>query len=106
DLSRGATLGAADIAADSSADPAAIEGWVTQRVVRRGEVLHEPAITRPSLVKAGTPVHLQATVDGVTVSRDGTAITAGSLGDQVRVRLDAQRTVTAVVAGPATVKLP
>ena len=97
---------AADVAADSAADATTIDGWVTQRVVRRGEVLREPAIARPQLIKSGSAVHVQASVDGVLVSRDGTALNTGSLGDQVRVRLDAQRTITGIVAGPATVKLP
>ena len=106
DIPRGATIAAADIAADSSADAAAVDGWVTKRLVRRGEALREPAIARPQLIKQGTLVKLQASVDGVTVERDGTALNGGSLGDVVRVRLDAQRTVTGTVAGPATIKLP
>lgn len=107
ELARGTLLAAADIATDTTAARAlapAIVGWEVRRLVKAGEPLRAPAISPPTLVFAGTVVTVVADVDGVRVSRPGTAMGAGSLGERVRVRLDPQRTITAIVAGPATVR--
>ena len=106
DLPRGLVLSLGDIVAEADGNPASIDGWITRRIVRQGEALREPAIAPPQLVHAGAPVRVQATVDGIVVSRDGTALGPGVLGERVRVRLDAQRTITGPVTGPATISLP
>ena len=106
DMARGTVLASTDIVADSSADAKRYDGWITRRIVRQGEVLKEPAIGQRLLVATGSRVRLEAVVEGVVVSRDGIATAAGSLGDKVRVRIDAQRAVTGTVTGPATVRLP
>lgn len=106
DLPRGLTLSLGDITAEADGNAASIDGWVTRRMVRQGEALREPAIAPPQMVHAGGVVRVQATVDGIVVSRDGTALGAGVLGERVRVRLDAQRTITGTVTGPATLSLP
>jgi len=106
DMARGTVLASTDIVADSSADARRYDGWITRRIVRQGEVLKEPAIGQRLLVATGSRVRLEAVVEGVVVSRDGIATAAGSLGDKVRVRIDAQRAVTGTVTGPATVRLP
>jgi len=106
DIARGTVLAYTDIVAESSADAKRYDGWITRRIVRQGEVLKEPAIGQRVLVANGSRVRLEAVVDGVVVSRDGIATAAGSLGDRVRVRIDAQRAVTGTVTGPATVRLP
>ena len=106
DMARGTVLASTDIVADSSADAKRYDGWITRRIVRQGEVLKEPAIGQRLLVATGSRVRVEAVVEGVVVSRDGIATAAGSLGDKVRVRIDAQRAVTGTVTGPATVRLP
>ena len=106
DMARGTVLASTDIVADSSADAKRYDGWITRRIVRQGEVLKEPAIGQRLLVATGSRVRVEAVVEGVVVSRDGIAAAAGSLGDKVRVRIDAQRAVTGTVTGPATVRLP
>ena len=107
-LARGVVLTRDDIDGDSItvASAARLVGWGTRRLVRKGEPLREPAVAPPILVAAGSSVTVRATVGGVTVARDGTAMAAAALGERVRVRLDAQRYATGVVAGPATVQLP
>jgi flagella basal body P-ring formation protein FlgA len=45
-------------------------------------------------------------VDGVVATRRGTALSGGALGEQVRVRIDNQRTVLGVVSGPETIRIP
>ena len=117
ELARGTVLALADIAVDATTVVATgatgaaattvgptIVGWEVRRLVRAGEVLRAPAITPPTLVFAGTTVQVVADVDGVKVSRPGTAMGAGAIGERVRIRLDQQRTIIAIVAGPATVR--
>lgn len=103
ELPRGAVLAAEDIAGDTTPQ---VTGWVTRRVVKKGEPLREPAVTPAPIVTHGAAVTIRATVEGVTVSRPAIALADGSLGAAVRVRLSSQRTVNAVVTGPATVRVP
>jgi flagella basal body P-ring formation protein FlgA len=103
DIARGVELTAADIAGDSTS--VSRIGWVTRRVIHEGEALKEPAIAPAQLVKAGSEVTVRAESGGVVVTRTGTALSSGSLGDRVRVRLDAQHTISGIVAATATVKI-
>ena len=109
-LARGTVLAIADMVSDGAASPVspatvpAIVGWETRRMVKAGEPLRAPAIAPPTLVFANTVVQVVASVDGVKVSRPGTALGAGALGETVRIRLDPHRTITAIVAGVATVR--
>jgi flagella basal body P-ring formation protein FlgA len=103
DLARGVELTASDILGGS--DPASRIGWITRRVIREGELLKEPAIAPAQLVRAGAEVTVRAEMGGVLVTRTGTATSSGSLGDRIRVRLDAQHTITGIVASSATVKI-
>ena len=104
DLPRGVELTAADLSGDTTA--ASMVGWVTRRVIRAGEQLKEPAVEPPQLVRAGSEVVVRAEYGGVVVTRPGTALASGSLGDRVRVRLDVQHTITGIVASRATVRIP
>lgn len=108
DLARGTTLTAGDIVVDSGAapTPSLPLGWVTRRIVHTGELLHAPAIAPPQLVRAGTNVTISAATGAVIASREGIAMSGGALGEQVHVRLDARRTITGTVAGPASVRIP
>jgi flagella basal body P-ring formation protein FlgA len=103
DLARGVELTAADISGNS--ESVSRIGWITRRMIREGEVLKEPAVAPPQLVRAGTEVTVRAESGGVIVTRTGTALSSGSLGDRIRVRLDSQHTITGTVASPATVKI-
>jgi flagella basal body P-ring formation protein FlgA len=107
DIPRGVELTAADIVPDSAgaAIHAARIGWVTRRVMRTGETLDEPSVAPPQLVHAGANVTVRAETGGVVVTRPGTALMSGSLGERVRVRVDSQHIVTGIVAAPATVRL-
>jgi flagella basal body P-ring formation protein FlgA len=107
DIPRGVELTAADIAPDSAAAVATASriGWVTRRMMRAGETLSEPSVAPPQLVHAGASVTVRAEAGGVVVTRPGTALTSGSLGEHVRVRIDSQHIVTGIVAASATVKI-
>ena len=103
DLARGTIIVAADLRADS-AQVAALTGWEVRRVIKAGEVIKVPAITAPALVTANGPVTLEATVNGVRISRTATALARGTMGDRIQIRLDSQRTITAIVSGRGTVR--
>ncbi|MBA4070819.1 MAG: flagella basal body P-ring formation protein FlgA [Gemmatimonas sp.] len=107
DLGRGHVLAASDIRADAP-DPQGpqLVGWITRRVVRAGEPLRAPAIAPAPLVRAGTPVTVQFVTAGLTVAREGTALTTGAFGDRVHIRLDEHRSLDGVVAGPSMVRIP
>jgi flagella basal body P-ring formation protein FlgA len=107
DIPRGVELTVADIAADSAGPSVAASriGWVTRRVMRAGEALSEPSVAPPQLVHAGASVTVRAETGGVVVTRPGTALMSGSLGERVRVRIDSQHIVTGIVAASATVRI-
>ncbi len=107
DIPRGTELTAADVAADSGAANGSVPliGWVARRVIHAGEALREPAIDSPRLVRAGADVTVRAELGGVVVTRPGTALIAGSLGERVRVRIDSEHFVTGIVAGVAMVRI-
>lgn len=78
-------------------------GWVTRRLIRQGEPLRAPAVAPPALVMVGADVTLVWQVGSLQVTRQGTAMGPGYLGDQVVVRVDATRRFTGTITGPATV---
>ncbi|HEY0970386.1 MAG TPA: flagellar basal body P-ring formation chaperone FlgA [Gemmatimonadales bacterium] len=78
-------------------------GWVTRRVVRAGEALRPPTVAPPPVVHAGGPVTVVWIVDGIRVTREGTALGTALAGERVVVRVDAQRRVTGTVTGPGLV---
>lgn len=101
DIPRGTELVTDDIV---DASPSRV-GWVARRLIRAGEPLTEPSVAPPRIVRAGTDVTVRAESGGVIVTRPGTALTSGSLGERVRVRIDPQHIITGIVAAPATVKI-
>lgn len=114
ELRRGAVLGAGDIdtliveASTSGSGPdmsvrAAEPGWIVRRLLRQGEPLRPPAVAPPALVAAGAQVTLVWQVGELHVTRQGTTVGPGHLGDQVVVRVDATRRFTGRVTGPGTV---
>ncbi len=104
DLARGTIMVASDIRADS-AEATRLTGYEVRRMVKEGEALKAPAVAAPVLVSANGGVTLEATVNGVRITRTATALSRGLLGERIQVRLDSQRTVTAIVSGPGTVRI-
>lgn len=97
-IPRGAELVAEDIAPGTDSATARL-GWIARRVIRAGEVLREPAVVPPPLIRAGQAVQYRVTVNGISVSLAGTALSDASLGDEVMVRVDARRRMQGVVTG-------
>jgi len=86
-------------AAEQSVEP----GWVTHRLIRKGEPLRSPAVAPPALIMSGEDVTLVWQVGELQVTRRGTAMGPGYLGDQLVVRVDATRRFTGTITGPGTV---
>ncbi|MBX9928086.1 MAG: flagellar basal body P-ring formation chaperone FlgA [Gemmatimonadaceae bacterium] len=105
DLPRGVALAAADMRGESHAVDA-VAGWMTRRTVRAGEPLAPPTIEPPALVTAGRVVTLRVRSAGLALSRPVTALGTGIRGERIRVRIDAQRQLSAIVTGPDEVTLP
>ena len=103
DLARGTILAMADVRADSAL-AAGLTGWEVRRVIKEGEPIKAPAITAPALVTANAPVTLEATVNGVRITRAATALARGAMGERIQVRLDSQRTLLAIVTGRGAVR--
>jgi flagella basal body P-ring formation protein FlgA len=57
------------------------------------------------MVHTGETISILLVAAGITLTREGTALMAGSLGDRVRIQLDKNRSLSGVVAGPATVRI-
>jgi flagella basal body P-ring formation protein FlgA len=113
DLTRGTVLSAGDIKwtdttlTDGSTPEAAnvTPGWVARRLILTGEILQEPGVEKPDLVRAGDAVEVIYTTPGVAIRVRGTAIGRGVKGDEVYVRLDNRRRLRGIIAGPNTVKV-
>jgi flagella basal body P-ring formation protein FlgA len=102
---RDEVLTSADMDGDGAAADSLV-GWVARRRIATGETLRAPAIGRRPLVSAGATVTLVSTTGGVSVTRSGTALSGGALGQRVRVRLEGTRIVVATVTGAAEATLP
>ncbi|MBI2406703.1 MAG: flagellar basal body P-ring formation protein FlgA [Gemmatimonadetes bacterium] len=105
DLARDQALLRSDIAGDSAAADS-LTGWVARRRLRAGEPLRYPAIGRPALVVAGADVTVVSSVDGVSITRSGTALSGGARGERIRVRLEGTRILVATVTGPSEATIP
>ncbi len=81
-------------------------GWVVRRAAASGDILEEPTVQPPLLVRPGSRVTLVWQRNSVRISIVGSAINGGALGDEVRVRLDDRRgRVRGVVTGEAMARL-
>jgi flagella basal body P-ring formation protein FlgA len=109
DLPRGSVLTAGDVerrpgsAAAGAAAPG--PGWVTRRVIRAGEVLREPAVAPPDVVRAGETVHVVWQRGGVQLSLRGTAARSAGAGERVAVRIGTGWRLEGVAAGEGIVRI-
>lgn len=110
-LPRGTELGEADLESHATlewgppgeARPATLVGWVTQRVVDKGDALVEPAIRAPRAVSPGARVALRARQGSVRLEVPAVAAGSGAVGDPIYVRTETGRRIRGVVAGPGVV---
>ena len=113
DLARGVVLTAADVelkpgngaVSARSAGEQAGAGWVTRRVVRAGEPLREPAVTKPAVIESGQTVDAIWDEAGIVLRVRGTAVGAAAIGERVIVKVDARRRLEGVASGPGLVRI-
>jgi flagella basal body P-ring formation protein FlgA len=111
----GATLAAGDAvqaevdwAEDASpviADPAQWVGTTVIRTLGAGQPLRQSSVRPPQAFQAGAPVRVVAAGAGFAVASDGQAITAGFVGQPVRVRMEGGRIMSGTVRDPRTVEV-
>ncbi|MGP1629201.1 MAG: flagellar basal body P-ring formation chaperone FlgA [Giesbergeria sp.] len=95
-----------DWAADLSsvlADPALWVGQVAARPLQAGQALRQAMVRAPKLFQAGAQVRVSAQGVGYAVSAGGQALSAGSSGQTVRVRMDNGKVITGVVNEDGTI---
>lgn len=97
-----------DWAADAAPVLANPEAWLGQTVTRplmAGQALRQSMVKAPSLFKAGAQVRVSAQGPGYAVTSAGQALSAGSVGQTVRVRMDNGRIVSGIVSEDGTVTI-
>ncbi|MBK7718827.1 MAG: flagellar basal body P-ring formation protein FlgA [Simplicispira sp.] len=95
-----------DWAADYSsvvADPALWVGQVAARPLQAGQALRQSMVRAPKLFQAGAQVRVSAQGVGYAVSTGGQALSAGSAGQTVRVRMDNGKVISGVVDENGTI---
>jgi len=97
-----------DWAADAAPVLANPEAWLGQTATRQlmaGQALRQSMVKAPSLFKAGAQVRVSAQGPGYAVTSAGQALSAGSVGQTVRVRMDNGRIVSGIVSEDGTVTI-
>ncbi len=95
-----------DWAADHTsvlADPALWVGQVAARPLQAGQALRQAMVRAPKLFQAGAQVRVQAQGVGYAVSAGGQALSAGSIGQTVRVRMDNGKVISGIVSEDGTI---
>ena len=114
-VAAGAVLSAADAmeaeadwAAENSPVIADINQWVGQvasRALAAGQPVRQSMVKAALAFQAGTQVRVVAQGAGFEISSDAQAVTAGVIGQPVRVRMENGRITTGVVQDARTVRL-
>ncbi len=103
-----ATQAEVDWAAETTAIVANPENWVGQvasRQLMAGQALRQHMVKAPTLFRAGSPVRVVAQGRGYSVTSAGQAVTNGSVGETVRVRMDNGKIIAGIVANDGTVEV-
>lgn len=85
------------------ADPALWMGQVVARPLQAGQTLRQAMVRAPKLFEAGAQVRVSAQGAGYAVNAGGQALSAGSMGQTVRVRMDNGKVISGVVSEDGTI---
>lgn len=115
-VAAGAVLSAADAiqtevdwASESSAIVAEPSQWVGQTVayqLQAGQALRQSMLKTPTAFQAGAQVRVVAKGPGYAVVTAGQALTAGGIGQTVRIKMANGKLVSGVVAENGNVEMP
>jgi flagella basal body P-ring formation protein FlgA len=86
-------------------DPAQWVGSVTTRMLKPGQPLRQSSVRAPQVFQPGMQVRIVAQGPGFAVTADGQAVTAGVIGQPVRVRMEGGRMMTGTVVDSHTVRI-
>jgi len=84
-------------------DEAEALGLVTRQRIAAGTPLQPRHVQRPQLVRRGDNVVIETRGRGFKVSREGQALEAGALGEDIAVKLDQRNSLKARVSGKGRV---
>lgn len=96
-----------DWAADMAPVAASAESWVgltATRALVAGQTLRQNMVRAPDAFKAGSQVRVVAQGPGFAVTSSGQAMSAGAIGQNVRVRMANGRVIGGVVAQDGTIE--
>lgn len=79
------------------------EGWVVQRMIRRGEALKAPAVQPPLAVESGHAVDIVWKRPGIAINLRGRALGSATLGREVFVRTESGERLRGVASAPGVV---
>jgi flagella basal body P-ring formation protein FlgA len=86
---------------DAPSDPDAVIGLAAKRPLRVGASVSARDVGAAQIIKAGEVITVTYEADGISLSLQGKAITAGGAGESISVMNTAShKTVQAVVSGP------
>ena len=110
-LARGNVISNADIATEEALEwgaPSGVEqqvreGWITQRVLAKGDPLTTPGVRAPWIVTTGRPVEVLWLTGVVGLRVPGRAVGSGALGDHVYVRTESGKRMKGVIVAPGVV---
>lgn len=104
-----ATQAEVDWAEESAPVMAQPEMWVGQTAARQlvaGQALRQSMVRPPQLFRAGAQVKVIAQGPGYAISSAGQAMSAGAVGQTIRIRMDNGRIVSGTVNDSGTVVVP
>lgn len=115
DVKSGAVLSEADAtemevdwAAENAAivaEPSLWVGQVASRPLKAGQALRQPMLRAPQVFQAGAQVRVSAQGNGYAISAAGQAMTAGSIGQTIRIKMDNGKMVTGIVQEDGTINV-
>ncbi|MCH8501028.1 MAG: flagellar basal body P-ring formation chaperone FlgA [Aliidiomarina sp.] len=77
-----------------------VVGQTSRRMIRAGQPIHENMIHQPPVVNRGDKMVISAQGNGFAVSREGEAMDAGAIGDEIRIRVGQREVIQARVTAP------
>lgn len=95
-----------DWAAEASPVAAAPDQWVGQvaaRALTPGLALRQAMVRAPSVFRAGAQVRVMAQGPGFAVASTGQALSEGTVGQTVRIRMDNGKVISGIVGESGTV---
>lgn len=82
-----------------------VVGQTSRRMIRAGQPIHMNMVHQPPVVNRGDKMVISAQGNGFAVSREGEAIDAGVVGDNIRIRVGQREVIEARVTAPGQARV-